>query len=702
MYDIDYSLLFLKKKLKDTPFQVWGLNYHNNKSNLLYNHGNENSLVPPLLTFDNEQLYVIKKQTDKIFIYYFFEGGNQVNVCIFNHALQLSKEEIEYLYYFFSVSQTKGMIQKKETELNNVVDSIRSITSSLDLDEVLEKIVSNALKVIPAADAGFLLLYDQQTKKLLPKAPVGFEQSIYNFKVKVGESITGKVFEDGIGRIFNTKEELYEKMELYNISSENYLHITSAGKIPEAAMCVPIFIEENRIGVMIIHQWYKKKVWVNYDLNLLHGFALQAAIAIQNAQFYNEANKRLLESLELSKQLEERNSQLQKRQEIHESLINISLKNKGFETIISEIDQMIDPPLYFFNMLDNKFYSSDFTQCPISLFEIKVLFSERRRRPLYVEINNISSQSYYLYPIYNGVAFLGCFIIRTTKSFSIYDRITLEQSSSVLTLELVKTQTITEIFYKKIHEQFQGLLNTQDADQLMKQAQELGLNPSAHYVITILEIPNYSELQLLEIEIHQLVLKLKAELVSMEKVIYGFHNKVILLFSTHDLDQFKYIQQKLLIIKKEWENNNGSPFRGGISFAYKGLEKLCTCYDEATKTISFLSTRNKSEVICYKEIGLNRLFLNQSTQEIVQFINEVFLPLRSDNEKNKELEKTLVKYMENNRSAVKTAEQLHIHINTLYQRIKKIEELIQLNLDNNEDTLKLQLACYLRSTYYQT
>ena len=46
----------------------------------------------------------------------------------------------------------------RDVELTILVDSIRSITSSLDLDEVLEKIMRNALKVIPATDAGYLML----------------------------------------------------------------------------------------------------------------------------------------------------------------------------------------------------------------------------------------------------------------------------------------------------------------------------------------------------------------------------------------------------------------------------------------------------------------------------------------------------------------------------------------------------------------
>ena len=57
--------------------------------------------------------------------------------------------------------------------------------------------------MIPAADTGYLLLYDNEKDRLIPKAPIGFNDNIYKFQVRVGESITGKVFEDGIGRIYN-------------------------------------------------------------------------------------------------------------------------------------------------------------------------------------------------------------------------------------------------------------------------------------------------------------------------------------------------------------------------------------------------------------------------------------------------------------------------------------------------------------------
>ncbi len=44
-----------------------------------------------------------------------------------------------------------------------LVDRIQLITSSLDLDEVLENIIWIAIEVIPSTDAGHLILFDEET-----------------------------------------------------------------------------------------------------------------------------------------------------------------------------------------------------------------------------------------------------------------------------------------------------------------------------------------------------------------------------------------------------------------------------------------------------------------------------------------------------------------------------------------------------------
>lgn len=64
-----------------------------------------------------------------------------------------------------------------------------------------------------------------------------------------------------------------------------------------------------------------------------------------------------------------------------------------------------------------------------------------------------------------------------------------------------------------------------------------------------------------------------------------------------------------------------------------------------------------------------------------------------------DLERTLLAYIASDRSASKAADKLHIHINTLYQRVKKIEDILGLSFGNQEHMLRMQLACYLRESY---
>ncbi|MEK3937108.1 helix-turn-helix domain-containing protein [Sporosarcina sp. FSL W7-1349] len=395
-----------------------------------------------------------------------------------------------------------------------------------------------------------------------------------------------------------------------------------------------------------------------------------------------------------SKQLEERNFQLQKRYEVHEALTNISLENKGLETIIREFNQMISRPVFFYNVIDNLFYfaypsqASDFTT-----EELKKMFAANRK-PQYVEKGVSSLETYYLLPIHNGSVFLGCFIIPTNGVISESDRMILEQGSSIIAMELIKKQTVTEYFYKKTYEQFRELLSHRIAEHLQSFGSRMGVDINSYWYMAIIEIPSYNDLQQLEIEIHQLVLKIQKELRSQGKMIFGIQNRVFILSPLPEPDALDTVQETLATIQEQWVKGKNSPFLGGISAVYKGLENVGKCYDEAEDTINYLSGHNRFELMQYENIGLNRLFLHQQPHIIEQFINEVFFPL--SHEANSELERTILVYMKTNRSAREAAKKLHIHPNTLYQRIKKIEDLLQIDLDNSDDILKIHLACYLK------
>jgi sugar diacid utilization regulator len=186
---------------------------------------------------------------------------------------------------------------------------------------------------------------------------------------------------------------------------------------------------------------------------------------------------------------------------------------------------------------------------------------------------------------------------------------------------------------------------------------------------------------------------------TVNRLVYGLHNQVTLLITIPEVSAIHKISSVLETILREWNLMGTYSLRAGVGRPYKQIENIAKSYNEAQKTLAFLSSKNQPGLMRYEEIGVNRLFLSQPASEIEQFVTEVFAPLISATDKTSQLEKTLLMYMSFNKSAVLTAKALDIHINTLYQRLKRIETLMNIHLENPEEMLKIQLAYHLKETF---
>ncbi|WP_045518474.1 CdaR family transcriptional regulator [Neobacillus niacini] len=129
----------------------------------------------------------------------------------------------------------------------------------------------------------------------------------------------------------------------------------------------------------------------------------------------------------------------------------------------------------------------------------------------------------------------------------------------------------------------------------------------------------------------------------------------------------------------------------GIS-AYAGVgqcaapSNLHHSYTQAERALK-LARRNRS-IIFDKELILE-MVTGELTSEIkAEYIQRTIAPLLRE----KDLLETLVELFKQNHSLKNTAQSLHIHINTLHYRLKKIEELTHLNPNTIHDLFCLYLA----------
>jgi len=158
------------------------------------------------------------------------------------------------------------------------------------LDEVLKLITRKAAKIMSATSCSLRLLGDSK-EDLILKCAYGFNKRSYNRKnrkkiLKVGESIAGRVVKRGRACIINDlrKEKHYQ-----------YPHIAKQGGV-RSLVTVPLVQKNRIIGVLSI---YTKKVSIynDEDVRLLSMFAGQAAIAIENAKLYEQAERGYLNTI---------------------------------------------------------------------------------------------------------------------------------------------------------------------------------------------------------------------------------------------------------------------------------------------------------------------------------------------------------------------------------------------------------------------
>jgi hypothetical protein len=610
--------------------------------------------------------------------------STSVRACI-HSGRRLSKLESDHFVLQVRYLLLQQTLERHWQENDAWLEGLHSLTSMLELNELLHNIMHNALIAIPAVDRGFLMLYDAETQKLVPKASIGMGPSIYDFKTNLGEGVGGKVFQDGVGHIYNTEQafEAISNIQPNNMKSLMASMVNIEANPNQMAMAVPVRMNKEKLGVMIVHKINKKRKLTNDDLRRLQGFADQAAIAITNARLFSD--------------LRETNEYLVKRNHIHEVFTKLSLKDSDLIMVAKTVEQMINLPVSLFDMTKNEWYPH-YTPLSRRLMDTDLTKGwENRVETLTVTTNETSV---HLYPIVNDGVPLGYFVVELHRSLRPLDTVVLEQGSALVALKMVNTYSMTDMYYKQCYEFFNELLQYKEPNLLTSKSRDFGLSPDKPLFVTVMQFSGKTQV-VKKLETHQrmLIAALHKELGSFDYLLFGFHDKVTIIMNATTESQQEILIQKLNKVEKLWTNKDAPILMGGIGRLYPGLEHVARSSKEANKSLAYLLSRGTPGIFSYESIGINRLFLNQQSEDIDQFIQEVFEPLQSPKAQSSDLELTLRTYIAANRSISDTAERLHIHQNTLYHRIRKIEEALAVDLNDSNVWLKLLLAYHLSESY---
>lgn len=597
---------------------------------------------------------------------------------------------------FSYLNERQGERMNTEKKLMGLINSVRVLNSTRDLDKVLNQLIKEVLNVIEGSNASILFLYDEKINKLYAKTGAGFNMDyLKDILLEPGEGMSGITFLSQKGRIFHSKQDTTKGME--NVSGKTldlYGKSLDGFQYPASALCVPLISNEACIGVLTVDIYDKEIEFNEDDLQLLETFAVQAAVAIENAMLFS------------------RNERTKK---IHEELSKVSLSQGGLAEITKALSEIINCNLAVYNEYFDVLVASSVDAGKVAAQVVKH-FPELMHRVIdnekTVDYENIcllnSNKGIYFFPIFADKYIIGLLTIFLDGDAILdpLDRFAVEQASVIFALEMNRRENTVIKDLKYSGYILDQLLHRKFNELSLNQLSKLNIYENDHHkYLSITMYINDPLLSFKEIseKKYQLLRSIYHEIskVSFKTFVLDKNTAVVFMFvfPTHQGEGSIYqeIRRLFTIIQKQAQKKFQLSILTGMGRIVSSLEEVRISYRDAKKCIDYLQTTNLEEtILAYNELGYQRLFLKTEKNELIEYVTDTLGPIMAYDKKNEtKLLHTLKVYLESNQNMAQTAKKMYVHTNTIKYRLKTINEILKLESLSGRVAFDLQLGIYI-------
>lgn len=514
------------------------------------------------------------------------------------------------------------------------------LTKSLKLEEVLQNVIISASKLVDVSDTFIIYLFDKNTHKLRFAEGRGiYKDILQKVAFSPGESIAGLVFKDKKPKLFKSEDEIDTYMSnMSKANYSNYYYGVYQRKI-KSTFCVPILNKDRCLGVIVVNNFKKDGIFTESDMQVIEAVADQSAIAIDNSNVYHR--------------LKEKNDLLLQSTSIHKRFYKLIIEGGGIPKILALLSSIINTKVSHHST---------------------ALFSKKATD----------------FPVVRGKEVLG--LLELEKGFDSYtqmEQIAIEHASSTIALELIKDNAVFE----------KELLFRQEAFNQLLEAASIN---DIHRVLDYFNWQQEWNLQCIIMEGEQEPLWDQDKLIVKERFVRSIED-ISNSISGHSLVFTRALQLVIVIprmrenhvskviqhIELNWRSKKKILYGVGRETA---IQELSTSYKEAISSIEYAKSSKDINIVEYTKLGIERLLHEVEAITIEKFVSDKLNGLLKV---DTSFLKTLQMLIEHNKNHKKTAQSLHIHVNTLYYRLRKIEEVLNVSLNNDKEWLDLVIAVRL-------
>ena len=543
----------------------------------------------------------------------------------------------------------------REAELTALYDTASDLTAIRDVDAILAAIVRRARQLLNA-DMTYLSLNDEAEGASYMKVTDGaLTPEFRELRLPLGTGLLGLVAQAGAP--YFTPD--YQSDERF--VHRSYIDEAVAGERIRAILGVPLVVGDQVIGALLaVHRTVRP--FPPAEVSLLTSFAAHAAVALQNARLFaalDQANRTMTEHT----------AAVDSAARAHDRLTDLLLHGGGVAEVADVLSEELSGRLAVHDpggdLIAGEAATGDWDQA--------VAESVTSGRSVRVG-------DFYVVAALAGTEHVATLVLhQVTGQLALAERRTLERGAMVTALVLLFARTVAETENRLGGELLSDLLDGKPGDQGLRQRarrQHVVLeSPIAVAVASAEDIDRYAAVRAL------------ARLAGDGRGLVGeYRGAVVLLASTDDpLTVGREVRSAL-------ERAGG---RATVGVAAATYDAMRGAYDEARRCLDTLLTLGRSgEVSDPAGLGLARLLLGDNgPEELAGFLESTLGPvLAYDAARGTELAATIEAWFATGGRLKETGGRLHVHPNTVSQRLARVSELLGADWRDPARSLDVQLA----------
>jgi GAF domain-containing protein len=563
--------------------------------------------------------------------------------------------------------------QRREAELAALFETASDLAALHDLDSVLRAIVRRARALI-GTDVAYLTLHDPARGDTYMRVTSGSASSRFQrLRLALGEGLGGLVAETASP--YFTSDYLTDRRFFHTVPID--AAVIEEGLV--AILGVPLVLGGSVIGVLFVAD-RRTRTFAPAEASLLSSLAAHAAVAIDAANLLEEARTAVAELNAANERISEQSAAAERTSQAHRRFTELVLAGGKAEDVARAVAAVLSRNVVILGAGDALLAATD-ESVPCGPGGPALRKAAARAR---TGRRAVCAGQFWAVPAMAGTEHLGTLVLQAGPDLAETDRLILERAAMVTALLLLLRRSAAEAEHRVRGELLSDLLNAahRDAAALRDRARRLGADLGRPHVLMVVQAEQAERAR---------VRSAAAHLAATRRGLAAEHegNTVLLLPGTEPSAAAREAAAALAAAA-------GRRLTAGAACASGEPADVAAAYAEARRCLDALLTLGRTgETAAPGDLGFLGVLLSDR-KDVPGFVASAIGPLLEyDARKGSDLLRTLEAYYETGGSLAKTKDVLHVHVNTVTQRLDRITDLLGDGWRAGERALEVRVAIRL-------